>query len=228
MGANCVLCYITDRIAFPGNEEARRRRLLDKIGEACRAGVDYIQLREKDLPVREIEVLAHDAVRVIRENSNSAKGERRPGTVLLINSRTDVAIAARAGGVHLTADDVSPVEVRRALKLAGVQGDEASANHVRISVSCHSVREVMRAASAGADIALLGPIFEKKDALGMRSLGISELGEAARAKIPVLALGGVTLQNAESCLRAGAAGIAGIRLFQENDVADVARVLRSM
>lgn len=228
MGANCVLYYITDRKALSGEEGARRDGLLEKIAEASRAGVDYIQLREKDLPACEIEALARDAARVIREQSAFATVDRQPGTVLLINSRTDVALAAHAGGVHLTAEDVSPRDVRKAWKIAGIEGRENFAEHIRISVSCHSVQEVMRAADDRADFALLGPIFEKKDAPGIRSLGIDALGEAARTKIPVLALGGVTLQNAKSCLCAGAVGIAAIRLFQENDIAAVVRALRSM
>jgi thiamine-phosphate pyrophosphorylase len=228
MGKNCVLYYVTDRKAFSGDEGARRDGLLGKIAEASGAGVDYIQLREKDLPASEIEALARDAVQRIRDHSSLAASERQPGTVLLINSRTDVALAVNAGGVHLTAEDVSPRDVRKAWKLAGVEGRENFAESVRTSASCHSIQEVMRAADDGADLALLGPIFEKKDAPGMRSLGIDALGEAAHAKIPVLALGGVTLQNAEWCLRAGAAGIAAIRLFQENDVAEVVRALRSM
>lgn len=227
MDANCVSYYITDRKAFSGDEGARRDGLLEKIAEASRAGVDYIQLREKDLPAPEIEALAHEAVRVIREQSSFATHKRQPGTILLINSRTDVALAAKAGGVHLTAGDVSPGDVRKAWKLSGTDRED-SADTVWISVSCHSVQEVMRAATGGADFALLGPIFEKKNAPGMRSLGIAALCEAAHAEIPVLALGGVTLQNAESCLRAGAAGIAAIRLFQENDIAPVVRALRSM
>jgi thiamine-phosphate pyrophosphorylase len=230
MGDSCLLYYITDRKAFPGNEETQRRHLLDKIGQACRAGIDYIQLREKDLPAREIEMLAREAVRVVREELRFISVKRPPVT-LLINSRTDVALAVNAGGVHLTAEGVWPKDVRETWRLAaGSDGDDGrgSSQSMRISVSCHSVQEVMRAASAEADLALLAPIFEKRDVPGMRPRGLDVLQEAARAKIPVLALGGVTLQNAESCLRAGAAGVAGIRLFQENDVVSVVRALRAM
>lgn len=231
MGESCVLYYITDRKAFSGDEETRRKRLLDKIGEACRAGIDYIQLREKDLPTRELEALAREAMRVIGGQSRPRSGERQRAAVLLINSRTDVALAVNAGGVHLNADDVSPEDVWKAWTLGANRDGEdrdGGAGSVRISVSCHSVPEVIRAATAGADLALLAPIFEKKDAPAIRSLDIDALREAARAKIPVLALGGVTLQNAESCLGAGAAGIAAIRLFQQNDIATVVRALRAM
>ena len=109
MPARCLLYYITDRTAFPGDEPTRRRRLLEKIAEAARAGVDYIQLREKDLPTRDLESLAREAVRIIAELRTENRELR---TALLINSRTDVALAVRADGVHLRCDDISPQEVR--------------------------------------------------------------------------------------------------------------------
>src|SRR6266699_4902727 len=100
MPARCLLYYITDRTAFPGDESARRSRLLEKIAEAARAGVDYIQLREKDLPTRDLEVLAREAIGILRD-SKLQSGSRESGTVFLINSRTDVALATGAEGVHL-------------------------------------------------------------------------------------------------------------------------------
>src|SRR5712691_9299931 len=110
MADRCLLYYITDRSQFPGDERARRHALLAKVTEAARAGVDYIQLREKDLSARELETLARQAVAAVRENS--------PSTRLLINSRTDVALAAGVDGVHLRADDVAPHEVRQVLTLS--------------------------------------------------------------------------------------------------------------
>src|SRR5579859_2078372 len=103
MAESCLLYYITDRIAFPGDELARRRRLLEKISEATRAGVDYIQLREKDLPTRDLESLAREAVQILNQTQEKS-GPRR--TALLINSRIDVALAAQADGIHLRGDDV--------------------------------------------------------------------------------------------------------------------------
>jgi thiamine-phosphate pyrophosphorylase len=84
---------------------------------------------------------------------------------------------------------------------------------------------VTQAAANGADLALFAPVFEKKDAPTTLPTGLESLRQACLAKIPVLALGGITLQNAQSCLRAGAAGIAAIRLFQENDIATIMRTL---
>src|ERR1700733_8973199 len=112
MLARCLLYYITDRTAFPGDESLRRSRLLEKIGEAAHAGVDYIQLREKDLSTRHLEGLAREAVRIVHECARLVAENREPRTALLINSRTDVALAVQADGVHLRSDDIAPQEVR--------------------------------------------------------------------------------------------------------------------
>jgi thiamine-phosphate pyrophosphorylase len=226
MVQSCVLYYITDRTAFPGDERARRIRLIEKIEEAASCGVDYIQLREKDLPVRELESLAREAMRIIREAPKELRNENgEPRTRLLVNSRTDVALAAEADGVHLPADDVPPSDVRKAWRGGTIHGDARYADPV-IGVSCHSPQEVVQAVTNHATFAVFAPVFEKKDAPGIAPAGLDSLRQACQAKIPVLALGGVTLRNAASCLRAGAAGIAAIRLFQENDIAAIVRELR--
>src|SRR5881275_2956627 len=125
MPARVLLYYITDRTAFASEEAARRCRLLEKIAEATRAGVDYIQLREKDLCPRDLEFLAREAVRVVAELRTENRELR---TALLINSRTDVALAAGADGVHLRSGDVSPQDVRRIWEKcgAGTQARELS------------------------------------------------------------------------------------------------------
>src|SRR5580704_16054599 len=87
-----LLYYITDRTAFPGDESTRRRRLLEKIAEATRAGVDYIQLREKDLPARDLEQLANQAIKVMAGTRKAGTGNEQAETALLINSRTDIAM----------------------------------------------------------------------------------------------------------------------------------------
>jgi thiamine-phosphate pyrophosphorylase len=215
--------YITDRKQFPGTAAEQRARLLAKIAEATRAGVDLIQLREKDLPARDLESLAREAVRVVRENA----GKR---TRLLINSRVDVAIAAEADGVHLRGDDLAANEARVIFAKAGVRKPV-------IGVSCHSVSEVRLAESHGADFAVFGPVFEKSGASGQ---GLAALRAACgqvpargveaavpAGQMPVLALGGVTQDNATACLEAGAAGVAAIRLFQENDIASIIGALKS-
>jgi thiamine-phosphate pyrophosphorylase len=209
------LYYITDRTQFPGDEKARQRALLRKIAEAVSCEIALIQLREKDLPTRELEALAHAALRIVRPLGT----ETRETTRLLINSRTDVAVACGADGVHLRSDDISPSEVQRIWAEAG------HSSRALVSVSCHSALEVARAASEGADFAVFAPVFEKRDAPQANPAGLDGLREACRQKISVFALGGVTIENAGDCLDAGAAGVAAIRLFQENDIADVVRRL---
>ena len=214
-----LLYYITDRSQFPGDENSRRHALLNKIAEAAACGVDFIQLREKDLPARELESLARTAVRIIQENSRP--GNRRPRTRLLINSRADVAIACGADGVHLRSDDISPRDVRSVWTAAS--GDSSPI----IAVSCHTADEVACAASEAADFAVFAPVFEKKDMPDTPAAGLTALGEACQQKIAVLALGGVTLENAQSCTETGAAGVAGIRLFQDQDIRAVVGTLQS-
>lgn len=218
---HCFLYYITDRTAFAPDEPTRRHRLLEKIVEAARAGVDYIQLREKDLSIRELESLAREAVGIIDE-LRAENQELR--TALLINSRTDVALAVEADGVHLRSNDVSLVEVKRIWK----NRVGPLPRGLLIGVSCHTLDEVAEAESQGATFAVFAPVFEKKDAPRAEPAGLTRLREASKSKIPVLALGGVTLANAQSCLEAGAAGIAGIRLFQENDVPGIVSRLRQL
>lgn len=221
-----ILYYITDRTAFPGDASARRRSLLEKIAEVARAGVDYIQLREKDLPTRDLENLARDAVRVIHETRSQAPGLGPLTPALLINSRTDIALAVGADGVHLRSDDVSPQDVKQIWTCGtGTRGD--SSQLPLIGVSCHSPHEVAQAAADGATFAVFAPVFEKKDSPDARPAGLATLAQACKASIPILALGGVTLSNARSCLEAGAAGIAAIRLFQETKIAETVRALRS-
>ena len=235
MPRRSILCYITDRKAFGGDESARRGRLLEKIAEAARAAVAYIQLRERDLSARELEWLAQEAIRIIRDESrlrtdksDLSNGDVNPRTILLINSRTDIALAVNADGVQLRSDDVFPSNVRKIWSCgAGASAGESHRSEPIIGVSCHSPSDAAAAAANGANFAVFGPVFEKNDAPGSLPAGLETLREACRADIPVLALGGITLNNARSCLDAGAAGIAAIRLFQENEIAEVVRILRS-
>ena len=220
MADRCLLYYITDRSQLYGNEDDRRRALLDKIAEAAQAGIDYIQLREKDLSSRELEGLALKAVAIIRGNSDSTR--------LLINSRTDIALATGADGVHLRADDIAIREVRRGLGAVTPAARTLTTNHFLIGASCHSAAEVLHLECEGADFAVFAPVFGKSGGNGMQAAGLDALREACRAKLPVLALGGVTIENGASCLDAGAAGIAGIRLFQENKIEKVVQALRAI
>ena len=212
-----LLYYITDRSAFPGSEAERHTALIRRIAEAARAGVDYIQLREKDLPVRELERLAHEAVRAARDNSSHTK--------LLINSRMDIALACGADGVHLPGDDIAASDAR-ALWM------KCSPRAPIIGVSAHSVDEVQLAFSHGANFAALAPIFEKPNTavtgLGLEGLRRACSGFAAADEFAILALGGVNLENAGACLAAGASGLAGIRMFQAGSIGETARRLRGL
>jgi thiamine-phosphate pyrophosphorylase len=217
-----LLYYITDRSQFSGDEVARRRMLLEKVGEAANSGVDFIQLRERDLSAGELELLAQDAMRVIRGNPAIT-------TRLLINSRTDVAIATEAHGVHLRSQDMSPPEVRKIWSY----NPRPPATKLVISVACHTIADVALASDDRADFALFGPVFEKKRAEDQRAVAdaipttLTSLKEACQQEIPVIALGGVTPENAQACIDAGAAGVAGIRLFQQNQIATLVSQLKS-
>ena len=201
--------------------------LLDKIAEAAQCGVDFIQLREKDLSTRELESLAGDAMQVIAENSPRDGSNGRPATRLLINSRTDVAIACKAAGVHLRSSDISPNDAR----LLWGRSFHVPKEPAIISVSCHKVGEVAFAAENGADFVVFGPVFEKrKDSqptvADAALTGLNTVKEACHQEIPVIALGGITPENAQVCMSMGAAGVAGIRLFQDNEICDVVSRLR--
>lgn len=205
-----LLYYVTDRAQFAGNSAERQKNLLERITECALAGVDYIQLREKDLTTRELEQLARKAMAAIPDGSP---------TRLLINSRLDVALACGAHGVHLPSNSLSASEARAIFARAGH-------GHPLIGVSTHSASEVAAAESHGADFAVFAPVFEK----GGRTNpgGLAQLAEAARGSMPVFALGGISLENAGECLQAGAAGIAGIRIFQQGDVSATVKALRRL
>lgn len=213
--ASLLLCYITDRSQFPGGPADQERRLLEKVAECGAAAVDFIQLREKDLSARHLEELARKTAAALPAGSK---------TQLLINSRTDVALASGAHGVHLPANDLLASDVRGIMVRAGGTAPV-------IGVSTHSLVEVAQAEAHGADFAVFGPVFEKDGQPVPR--GFEQLRQACHrphidgAPMPVLALGGITLENARECFVAGAAGIAAIRLFQQNAVEPVVGRLRS-
>jgi thiamine-phosphate pyrophosphorylase len=220
-----LLYYITDRKSLAATYAQQRSLLLARVAEAARSGVDYIQLREKDLAARDLERLARDAVRMVRDHSATTK--------LLINGRADVALASGADGVHLPAGDLTASEVR-ALWMQAIDRPPV------IAVSTHTLAELRAAAADGANFAVLAPIFEKAHA-GVPGIGLDALRAACVGSTPadnpesapqnrfaVLALGGVTLANARACLAAGAAGIAGIRLFQTGNIVETVRRLREL
>jgi thiamine-phosphate pyrophosphorylase len=213
------LYYITDRRLFPGNAAAQERQLLAKIGECAAAGVDWIQLREKDLSTSALQELAGKAMAALGSSA----------TRLLISSRTDVALACGAHGVHLPVNDLAASEVRAIFTRTTLARTDVGAPV--IGVSAHSLAEVASAEAHGADFAVFGPVFEKSGTANRDGLNqlrqICHRTESAQPPMPVLALGGTTLENARQCAEAGAAGIAAIRLFQQNDVHAVVKKLRA-
>jgi thiamine-phosphate pyrophosphorylase len=179
-----ITCYITDREGIGGDTEA----LLACIERNAQAGVTMIQIREKDLGTRDLLTLTRRALRV------------SANTKILVNGRVDVALAAGAHGVHLPGNSIGPRRWRGIVPLG-----------FQIGVSCHSLAEIE--AAEGADFIVFSPVFDspgKGAARGLEGLRNAVLA----ASVPVLALGGVTAENTESCLEAGAVGIAAIRLFQ--------------
>jgi thiamine-phosphate pyrophosphorylase len=214
-----LLCYVTDRNSLaPGSGDADAR-VLDKVREAMRAGVNWVQVREKDLTATRLLALvrgavdaaqAHDAERLAGSNSWPEL------TKVIVNERLDVALEAFAAGVHLGRESVPLRDVVR-----WCRGGNAPGGFL-IGASCHSLAEAREAETSGASYLIVGPIFDtpSKRAFG-KPIGIAELSAVcATAKIPVLAIGGIDVQNAQECFRAGAAGIAAIRMFQDADNVD--------
>ncbi len=190
MPAPCIRCYITDRLGLPPGIA-----LIDSIGRNLASGIEWIQIREKDLSARDLFDLTCQVLKLPNPH----------GSKILVNTRVDVALAAGAAGVHLPAGSPAP-RVWRALTPPGFQ----------IGVSCHTIDEVRGAEDEGADYAVFGPVFAPlSKAAGLEPRGIEGLARAVRAvDIPVLALGGLTEVNTQDCVQAGAAGIAAISLYQ--------------
>jgi len=220
-----LLCYITDR------RDLGSVPLTAVIRETVHAGVDLVQIREKDLASRELLALVQEVL-ALNVGASGASPEpssvppylldreyRRRGARIVVNDRLDVALAGGADGAHLATHSIPVKVVRRFAPPPFV-----------IGVSCHSLGEALAAEAGGADYLVLGPVFETPSKLGYGPpLGLEKLRNVTtRISIPVLALGGITVERVQSCLEAGASGIAGIRIFQDcESVQERVRELRA-
>jgi thiamine-phosphate pyrophosphorylase len=198
MSAVPPLMLVTDR------RRTGPRPLAALAREAAEAGVEYVQLREKDLGARALAALAREVVAAVAGTA----------CAVLVNGRPDVAALAGARGVELPERGLPVADVRRAFP------------ELVIGASCHSVEAAVRAEAAGADLVVMGPVFAtpgKEE----RLLGIEPLAAAARAlTIPVYAIGGVDLSTAAAATSAGARGLAAIRAFISRPVREAAAGLR--
>ncbi len=155
-------------------------------------GVRFIQLREKDLPDRELYSLALE----VRKLTSLY------GALLLINGRMDIAKAVEADGVHLPEDSLPPSVVKKLFP------------EMIVGFSAHSKEGVLWAQKEGADFVTLSPIFKTKSHPEAKPLGLKVLKETSeQVNIPIYALGGVTWERMKACYKNGAYGIAGIRMF---------------
>ena len=205
-----LLCAITDRRRLSTaiqSEAAIRRRLLDLVQDWTAGGVHFIQLREKDLSAPDLQSFAGEVAEKI-DHSRSK---------LLVNvssaESAALVVAAGADGVHLARKPV-PGAARRVRQIFRAAGRDAI-----ISVPCHGLDDIQMARKEQVDLILFSPIFEKLAAPQAAPQGLEALRQASTEaeSIPVFALGGVTSSNARDCLTAGAAGVAGIRLFALDD-----------
>jgi thiamine-phosphate pyrophosphorylase len=219
-----ILCYVTDRRSLPPSAQLDLiQPLLERIAAIAAAGVDWIQIREKDLSAKQSASLVRQASdRVSKQGSHSKSATR-----IIVNDRLDVALAEQAGGVHLGENSLPVHEAKRLLKSSPTA--QTPARDFIVGISCHSLEAAKSAASSGADYIFFGPVFAtpSKAAFGAPQ-GLDRLAQVCSSvNIPVLAIGGITLANVSSCLSAGASGIAAIRLFQDSsDHASIVDAIR--
>jgi len=194
---------ISDRATLPERDAAA---WLADLARAAQGGLCAVQIREKDLDDRAVYGL-----------TVLARSLLPPAVPLLVNGRLDIALAAGAGGVHLPAD-APPAAALRA----------RFGPDVLLGVSTHHLDEVEAARRGGADYVTFGPVYPTPSKAGCGPpQGVAALARAAAVGIPVYALGGVTLSRLAEVASAGAAGVAGIRLFQPPfDLAEVLRAVR--
>ncbi len=188
------LYLITNRQAFSSPQIQ-----LEMIAQAAHAGCQLIQIREKDFSARELYEFTCAAIAAARPH----------GARILVNDRLDVALAAHADGIHLRVNSLMPASVR------AVVND----SDFLIGVSTHSFSEAEAAQNNGADFIVCGPVFETPSKMQYGApLGLENFASICdEIDLPILALGGISRENYSQALSHGAAGIAGIGLFQNRD-----------
>ncbi|MHB8527245.1 MAG: thiamine phosphate synthase [Candidatus Acidiferrales bacterium] len=214
-----LLCYVTDRRLLEGEPSSSTTEdLLLRIGRAAAAGVDWIQIREKDLPAHELLELTRGAIATVQ-----SKATADPRVVrVLVNDRLDVALAAGAAGVHLGGGSIPVGNVVPWIRAGNAPKD------FLVGASCHEIFDAIEAEGAGANYIFFGPVYETPSKISFGApRGVDKLAEVCRrVRIPVLAIGGMNEENAAACRRAGAAGVAAIRLFQQtSDDAALERIV---
>jgi thiamine-phosphate pyrophosphorylase len=194
-----TLTLVTDRTRAGAPLQALLR-------EAARAGLDRVQVREKDLPGRAL-------LELVRALLAAVAGT---GTEVFVNARPDVASAAGAHGVQLPERGLPVRDVRRSFP------------RLRVGASRHSVEGALSAAEQGAHFVVLGPIFATPGKAG-RALGLEALREAsARVAVPIHAVGGIEPENARAATSAGAEGLLAIRPFLAEPAAALAAFRASL
>jgi len=211
-----LLCAVTDRHSL-----AEHSQLSEYIALAVAAGIDWIQIREKDMSARELLPVARGAMKAAAARDNATR--------IIVNDRLDVALAAGASGVHLREASL-PVAAVNAWRREAVTLRKLPREFL-MGASCHSMEAARAAERDGADYVIFGPVFFtlSKEKLGAPQ-GIKRLAEVSiSVKIPVLAIGGITEENAGECVKAGASGIAAIRMFSgERDLAALVARLKTL
>ena len=202
-----VVCMISDRRRFG---ERSDDALVAAVGAAAAAGIDLVQIRERDLDGRALTSLV----------TRCLDAARRTRTRVLVNDRLDVALTAGAHGVHLRGDSM-PASRARALAPAGFV----------IGRSVHGVDEAERVTKEGGlDYLLFGSVFSTASKPGVAPAGVGVLTEVVESTtLPVLAVGGITANTAHGLAATGAAGVAAIGMFADASAdmsATLARLVR--
>jgi thiamine-phosphate pyrophosphorylase len=211
---NPILCYVTDRRnLFVRAGVAAEVALVDKIGAIAAAGVDWVQIREKDLSGRQLAALTREAI------------VRSASTQVIVNDRIDIAIAEGAAGAHLGESGLPVAEAARWVSTKCFVGAKRD---FFIGASCHSLERATAAVRDGADCIFFGPVFATPSKVQFgEPQSVKKLAAVCGAvHVPVIAIGGITVENAGECIAAGATGIAAIRLFQ--DAADPVAIVSAL